>query len=216
VISRHITLDNVQAALELAEFDGTAAQQKMMPQARVNWRPPDRPGQPRLGGVLLLLYKAEDELHLVLTRRRDDLQAHAGQVSFPGGRHEAPETLQATALRETFEEIGIPAEALRILGELSSLYILPSDFEVHPFVAYYENGTQPRFVPDSREVAEIIEVPLSHLLDPSVRIEEEWELRGYPVSVPFFQINQHKVWGATAMMLSEFLERLRAVMGEIE
>jgi 8-oxo-dGTP pyrophosphatase MutT (NUDIX family) len=211
----HVTLDDVQAALQLAEFDGTAAQQKMMPQARVNLRPPERPGQPRLGGVLLLLYQAEDELYLVLTRRRDDLQAHAGQVSFPGGRHEAPETLQTTALRETFEEIGIPAASLRILGELSSLYILPSDFEVHPFVAYYENGSRPRFVPDPHEVAEIIEVPLSHLFDPSTRVEEEWELRGYPVSVPFFQVNQHKVWGATAMMLSEFLERLRRVVGEI-
>jgi 8-oxo-dGTP pyrophosphatase MutT (NUDIX family) len=209
----HVTLENVQAALQLDEFDATAAQQKMMPQARVNLRPPERPGQPRLGGVLILLYQADDELYLVLTRRRDDLQAHAGQVSFPGGRHEAPETLQATALRETYEEIGIPAEALCILGELSSLYILPSDFEVCPFVAYYQNGTRPSFKPDSREVAEIIEVPLSHLLNPSTRVEEEWELRGYPVSVPFFQVNHHKVWGATAMMLSEFLERLRRVIG---
>lgn len=204
-----ITLDDIQAALQLPDFDATAAQQRMMPQARVNRRPPERLGQPRSGGVLVLLYEANGELYIVLTRRRDDLQAHAGQVSFPGGRHEPPETLQTTALRETYEEIGIPPANVRILGELSTLYILPSDFEVQPFVGYYANGERPRFFPDPREVAEVIEVPLRHLLDPTTRVEEEWELRGYPVSVPFFRVNHHKVWGATAMMLNEFLERLR-------
>lgn len=206
-----ITLQDVQAALQLSEFDGTAAQQMMMPQARVNMRPPERLGEPRLGGVLVLLYGRDGELCLVLTRRRDDLPSHAGQVSFPGGRHEPPETLQTTALRETYEEIGIPPEKVHILGELSPLYILPSDFQVQPFVGYYVNGERPCFQPNPAEVAEIIEAPLRHLLDPATRVEEEWELRGYPVSVPFFQIEHHKVWGATAMMLSEFLERLRLV-----
>jgi 8-oxo-dGTP pyrophosphatase MutT (NUDIX family) len=148
------------------------------------------------------------QTHLVLTRRRDDLQSHAGQVSFPGGRREDGESLQTTALRETFEEVGILPTELALLGRLSSLYIPPSDYEVHPFVAWYKNG-RPLFTPQESEVAEILEVPLSHLLDPATRLEEPWEIRSYQLNVPFYLVSGHKVWGATAMMLSEFLERLR-------
>ncbi len=207
-----LTLNDVKQSLELPAFNSLAAQLKMAPTFRPNARPMQQPGQVRLGGVLILLYCLDDELHLVLTRRRDDLQAHAGQISFPGGRHEAPETLLMTALRETYEEIGVPETAVTPLGTLSHLYIPPSDFEVHPFVGWYTEGKRPNFVPDHNEVAEILEVPLRHLLNPATRQEEPWELRGQSVIVPFFAVNGHKVWGATAMMLSEFIERLRLVM----
>jgi 8-oxo-dGTP pyrophosphatase MutT (NUDIX family) len=203
-----VTLEDVQQALTLPRFDGLAAQRQMMPMPR-RGRPLAKAGQARLGGVLLLLYYQAGELCLVLTRRRDDLPSHAGQISFPGGRHEPPETLLMTALRETYEEIGVQAAELSVLGELTPLYIPPSDYEVHPFVAWYKNGRQPVFSPHTREVAEILEVPLSHLLDPATRVEETWQLHGYKVVVPFFAVQEHKVWGATAMMLSEFLARLR-------
>lgn len=183
----------------------------MMPLSRSRQRPPDKPGTPRLGGVLLLLYDHDDDIYLVLTRRRDDLQSHAGQVSLPGGRREARETLVATALRETHEEIGIPPTAVTILGHLSPLYILPSDYEVHPFVAWYKHSERPIFVPETREVAEIIDVSLGNLLDPATHQEEPWQLHGLEITVPYFAVGEHKVWGATAMMLSEFLERLRTV-----
>jgi 8-oxo-dGTP pyrophosphatase MutT (NUDIX family) len=162
-----------------------------------------------LGGVLVLLYGKNDELNLVLTRRRDDLQSHAGQISFPGGRHEDPETLLMTALRETHEEIGVPPTAVMPLGTLASLYIPPSDFEVHPFVGWYSHGERPIFTPDTGEVAEILEVPLRHLIDPATRQEEPWELRGQQVKVPYYDVQGYKVWGATAMMLSELIERLQ-------
>jgi 8-oxo-dGTP pyrophosphatase MutT (NUDIX family) len=208
----HCSLDDVRAALELPEFDGYAAQQHMMPLARARFRPDERDGTPRQGAVLLLLYCQDDELHLVLTRRRDDLNSHPGQVSLPGGRQDPPETLAETALRETEEEIAVPPETVRLLGRLTPLYISPSDFEVQPFVGIYTGDGHPAFVPNPQEVAAIIEVPLDHLLDQSLRTEELWQLRGVDVTVPFFQLDGYKVWGATAMMLSEFAERLRVAL----
>lgn len=193
----------------LTEFDGQAAQSHMQPVPRENRRPPSRPGDPRLGAVLMLLYEKERQLHLVLTRRRDDLQAHAGQISFPGGRSEPQETLKETALRETREEVGIQPAAITILGQLTSIYIFPSDFEVHPFVGWHEGA--PVFRPQPEEVAEIVETPLAALFDEQTRREELWEWRDGTLHVPFYQIGEHKVWGATAMMLSDFVERVRAV-----
>jgi 8-oxo-dGTP pyrophosphatase MutT (NUDIX family) len=158
--------------------------------------------------VLLLLFPHDDQVRFVLTRRRDNLAAHAGQISLPGGRREDGESLQETALRETYEEVGIEPQSISILGRLAPLYIPPSDFEVHPFVGWREE--RPAFVPQLSEVAEIIEAPLSDLLDDSSRREEVWERNGMSIQVPFFQINSHKVWGATAMVLSEFAERIRS------
>lgn len=208
-----ITLDIVKQALALADFDGRSAQLKMAPIIRQNLRPPGSPGQPRIGSVLILLYCLADELHLVLTRRRDDMRSHAGQISFPGGKQEPEESLTTTALRETHEEIGIIPNQLTLLGNLTPIYIMPSDFEVHPFVAWFHNGQRPIFHPAPHEVAEIIEAPLAHLLDPAARREEMWELRGQEFLIPFFAIGSHQVWGATAMMMSEFLERVRTVNG---
>ncbi len=184
----------------------------MMP----NGRPVGRMGQgaaaPRLGGVLLLLYCAGEALHLVLTKRPDYEGVHGGQVSFPGGRHEPPETLAATALRETHEELGVDPAHVELLGEMTPLFVVPSNFEVHPFVGRYTGSGRPRIVPDAREVAAVVEVPLSMLLDPSTRVLESMELRGgLRLRVPCFRVGDYRVWGATAMMLSEFLERLRYV-----
>jgi 8-oxo-dGTP pyrophosphatase MutT (NUDIX family) len=204
------TATHIQQALTLENFDPIEAQMKMAPRPRITIRTPETPGQPRQGGVLILLYEKMGQPHLVLTRRRDDLQSHAGQISFPGGRREAAETLQTTAFREAHEEVGIHPAELDFLGRLSSLYIPPSDYEVHPFVAWYKNG-RPHFTPQESEVAEILEVPLSHLLDPNTRVEESWEIRGFQLNVPFYLVSGHKVWGATAMMLSEFLARLEKV-----
>ena len=204
------TAAHIQQALTLENFDPIKAQMKMAPMPRITIRTPETPGQPRQGEVLVMLYEKMDQPHLVLTRRRDDLQSHAGQVSFPGGRREAGESLQTTAFREAYEEVGIHPAELDFLGRLSSLYIPPSDYEVHPFVAWYKNG-RPHFIPQESEVAEILEVPLSHLLDPNTRVEESWEIRGFQLNVPFYLVSGHKVWGATAMMLSEFLCRLEKV-----
>jgi 8-oxo-dGTP pyrophosphatase MutT (NUDIX family) len=204
--------DHLQRALRLTDFDVFAAQQKMMPTARPRQRPLDKPGQARQGAVLLLLYSNGNELFFPLTRRRDDLTYHAGQISLPGGRREDGEPLPATALREAQEEIGLDPTGVTILGALASIYIPPSDFEVHPFVAWQEGG-RPSFTLQADEVAEIVETPLRHLFDPASHASEDWLLPGFaqPIQVPFYLVNGYKVWGATAIILSEFVERLRRV-----
>jgi len=205
------TIQDLKKAMSLVDFDAYSAQKKMLPSARERYRHDGKPGQVRLGGVLLLIYPIDGELQLVLTRRRDDLNSHAGQMSFPGGQHEAQETLLMTALRETEEEIGISARSLEVLGELAPMYIPPSDFEVHPFVAWYCNGNRPIFSPNPSEVSEIVEVPLRHLLDPSSSSTQLWDFRGHTITVPYYAVDEYKVWGATAMMISELVERLRAL-----
>ncbi|MCA9997034.1 MAG: CoA pyrophosphatase [Anaerolineales bacterium] len=209
-----VRLEQVEAALRLAGFDTQHAHAQMAPMPRAMKRPLTLPGKPRVGGVLALLYDCHDQINVVLTRRRDDLNAHAGQISFPGGRNEPPEPLLTTALRETYEEVGIAPDVVQVLGALTPIYIPPSDYEVHPFVAWYTNGRCPTFLPAPREVAEILEVPLTHLLDPAIRQHEAREIMGHRLNVPFFAVAEHKVWGATAVMLSELVERLRVVMGE--
>jgi 8-oxo-dGTP pyrophosphatase MutT (NUDIX family) len=203
-----ISADLIRQALRLDSFDPEKAQKKMMPVPR-GVRPADKPGQPRQGGVLVLLYQQDGETFLVLTRRRDDLTAHAGQISFPGGRREDGESIEATAIREAKEEIGIDPLELELLGCLSPLYIPPTDYEVHPFVAWHLG--RPPLVRQPSEVAEILIVPLNYLLEPENQYEEPWEIRGFRVQVPYYLVDNHKVWGATAMMLSEFLERLRRI-----
>ncbi|MBK8987994.1 MAG: CoA pyrophosphatase [Chloroflexi bacterium] len=204
-------LDDIRQALGLEEFDTLAAQEKMMPFGGAGRRPPDDLSQARIGAVLLLLYWRDEAMHLVLTRRRDDLSSHAGQISFPGGQQEAAETLLAAALRETEEEIGVDGTAVTPIGQLTPIYIPPSGFMVHPFIAWYTLAQRPTFRPATTEVAEIIEVPLATLLDPATAVREPWDFRGHQVEVPYFAVQGHKVWGATAIMLSEFVERLRFV-----
>ncbi len=199
---------DVARALKSADIDAETAQKKMVPRPR-GTRSSGLAGQPREGAVLVILYQLNSATHLVLTRRRDDLNSHAGQISFPGGRRENGESLIATAVREAQEELSVNPGNLNHLGRLACLYIPPSDYEVHPFVAWHDG--RPLFIPQVGEVAEILEVPLSHLLDPATCREEVWEIRGFQVEVPYFLVGGHKVWGATAMMLSEFIDRLRTL-----
>jgi len=163
---------------------------------------------PKQGGVLLLLYPIDSYLHLVLTRRTEQVGNHKGQISLPGGAREPEDhSLLETALRETREELGIRTDQLQLLGPLTSLYIPPSNYCIHPYVAYAD--VRPDFNPEPTEVEELLEMSLNHLLDPITREEEDWHLRGRPVVVPFYRLGEHKIWGATAMVLSEFEVMLR-------
>jgi 8-oxo-dGTP pyrophosphatase MutT (NUDIX family) len=167
---------------------------------------------PRRAGVLLLLYPSgqKRELFLVLTRRTDTLPEHTGQVSLPGGGVEPGDSsVTHTALRETCEEIGVCEDGIRILGDLSAVYVEPTNYCIHPYVAYV--AERPPFRPEPAEVAELIEVPLSHLLDERNVVVEDWIVRDEPMRVPYFDIFGHRVWGATAIILSEFL----AVLGRL-
>lgn len=188
---------------------GLEAQLRMITTPRIGHRPTtDMERTCARAGVLVLIFHQAGRLYLLLTRRTDTVLHHKGQISFPGGRREPGEDVQQTALRETREELGIAAGGLRVLGLLTPLYIPPSDTCIHPVVAFSEG--RPEIRPQPAEVAEVIEVPLENLLDPAAVRCETWTLRGYPVVVPFFPFGDFKIWGATAMVLAEFLEVLRS------
>ena len=195
-----ITVEMIRQALA-RPLPGAAAQVRLSPAFRVE-QLQQPPVDTRNAGVLIVLYPHAGELYFPLTRRTDDLAAHKGQISLPGGSQEEGESLRDTALRETAEEIGVYMDASNVLGHLSTLYVQPSRFLITPYVAALT--ARPDFRVTAREVAELIEVPLAMLLDPQVVRRELWTLREIEAEVPFFQIGAHKVWGATAMVLSEF------------
>ncbi len=206
------TITDIQQALT-RPLPGVNGQKKMAPASVSNeidrWT---MPASCRLAAVMLLLYPHRANGHpanlsLALIRRPQYQGAHSGQIALPGGRRENDETLQTTALRETQEELGVSPQSLTVLGQLSALYTPPSNFCIYPFVGFSANP--PQFVPDNREVAELIEAPLQLFFDPALRQEEIWQFEKFGQRrVPFFYIFGHKVWGATAMILSEFITLL--------
>lgn len=186
---------------------GLAAQMGMSPQPRPGTERILEPSLDcRRAAVLVLFYPCDGDLCLVLTRRTDRLESHRGQISFPGGSMDPGEDEIMAAKREAMEELGVPPAAVQVLGRLSPLYIPPSGFCIYPVVAW--TPTPPAFTPSEAEVAEVLQVPIRHLLLPATRCEEMWELRGARVRVPFYAVGQHKVWGATAMVLCELLSLL--------
>jgi 8-oxo-dGTP pyrophosphatase MutT (NUDIX family) len=199
--------DHLKKALALKEFDAIRAQNMMAPRPRESVRPSEKKGSPNQGAVMLLLYNKNHKLNILLVKRQDNLSYHPGQVSFPGGKHEDKETFLETALRETYEEIGIEPDNLEVLGNLNPVYIPPSDFVVYPFASWH--NSQPVCTPCHDEVAEIIEVSINELLKKSSKSSEMRIINDSEITVPYFMIKEHKVWGATAMILSELLERFK-------
>lgn len=188
------------------ELPGRAAQYLMAPQPRASGSLPyDQPGpNARQSGVLILLYPHQDTIFLPLILRPTYNGAHSGQISFPGGgREPGDDDLVATALREAHEEIGIVVDQVTVLGQLSPLYVFVSNHLVYPTVAW--SAQRPAFYPDPKEVAQLVEAPLPALLEPANRYEEEWQLRDRMATVRFYHVQQQKIWGATAMMISELL-----------
>ena len=193
-----LTIDDIRVALK-RPLPGLAAQIKLAPEYRIASLKAEPPANARPAGVLILLYPHNGAWYFPLMKRVEDGLVHSGQISLPGGSQEAGESLRETALREASEEIGVTCD--EVIGELSTIYIPPSNFLVAPTVGCVDH--RPEFRLDSREVAELIEAPLTMLFDPNVVRREPWTLRGMQVEVPFYQIGPHKVWGATAMILSE-------------
>ena len=167
----------------------------------------------RPGAVLILLYPDGADLRLPLTVRSDRLPNHRGEVSLPGGATDPQDDgPAATALRECWEEMGVAPESVDIWGTLAPIYIPPSNFRITPVVGH--SARPPTLTPNDDEVSAVLTVTLRELLDPARVVVERWTLRGVDVQVPFFAIAGHKVWGATALILSEFVARLRRVLQE--
>jgi len=191
------------------ERPGLRSQLKMVPDPRPGDKTFEEAGDTCLrAGVLVLLYPQEDGLYLVLTRRTGQVAHHQDQISFPGGQMDEQESAVETALREATEEIGLKPDEVQVLGELTPLYIPPSNYCIYPVVA--AAAGRPQFELSPHEVAEVIEIPIRHLLDPESIKRERWNLRGTEATVPFYFFQGHKIWGATAMVLAELLDLLLA------
>ena len=163
---------------------------------------------PRPGAVVILLYPDGDDLRLPLTVRSERLPNHRGEVSLPGGATDLQDHgPAATALRECHEELGVDPAGVVVWGALAPIYIPPSNFQITPVVGFCASA--PELTVNDSEVSAVISVTLRELLDPARVIVEQWNLRGYDVRVPFFDIAGYKVWGATALVLSELVARIR-------
>ena len=192
---------------------GEPAQHKMAPISRQRTAQALKEDKaPRQGAVLLLLFPVNDVLHTVLMLRPEYEGTHSGQVSFPGGKLEPEDdSLLHTALREAEEEAAIPRNKVEVLGQLSQLYIPPSRFLVSPYVGYVD--LIPQFIPDPIEVQRLITVPLPTLLDDRIVGQKKIAVMNgaFTINSPVFTVDGETVWGATAMIISEFKELVRGL-----
>lgn len=205
-------LNNVSKIKNL-ELPGEASQFKMVPPFRQELLNKVRDKIPfaKKAAILALFYPKNDETYLVLILRKTYKGVHSAQVGFPGGKLEANETLEQAAVRETFEEVGVPQNIITVIRDLTSVYIPPSNYNVYPFLGYTEET--PNFIKQDEEVEAIIEVSLKDLLDDNSFITKNVET-SYAVSidVPAFKLQGFDVWGATAMMLSEVKDLLKQAL----
>ena len=165
--------------------------------------------EPRFAAVMMLVYPKNDVSHVVLILRNSYPGVHSSQVAFPGGKVELEDAhLEMTALRETHEEIGIHPSLINVVRSFSEIYIPPSNFVVQPFLGY--STSELSFIEQPEEVAGIIEMPLEILLDESsITAHRLSTSYATDIDVPAFVVNNHMVWGATAMMLSELKDVLK-------
>ena len=155
--------------------------------------------------VLVPLYLHRGRLHAVFTRRQDDLRRHPGEISFPGGRYDEGEAdLRATALREANEEIGLPKNAVEIIGALQPTPTIATGYAVYPFVGLIEAGR--RWTPSANEVAEVLELPLDELLSGYAR--RRLVRRGVPIRTDTYVVGVNLIWGATARILADLFDRI--------
>jgi 8-oxo-dGTP pyrophosphatase MutT (NUDIX family) len=225
-----VTFVDVVARLEdvlRRELPGPEAQARLAPVPRRDWPAGFNPARIRHAAGLLLVFpktinaraaRQENSLrasralrspfgeaHIVLTVRADTLR-HGGQVSLPGGVVEPGETHEQAALREAHEEVALSLASVRLLGALTPLDIPVSGFRLHPIVAVTD--THPRLTPADSEVAHILEIAVDDLLDSANFVRTARERDGVRYLVPLFRVGGHDVWGATAMVLAEFLAML--------
>jgi 8-oxo-dGTP pyrophosphatase MutT (NUDIX family) len=200
------TVSTLEARLRAridAGLPGLQAQLRMAPRPRPGWQPYAWPAGTRRAAALLLMFPDGPDAAIVLTVRSRALPTHAGQVSLPGGAVEPGEPLEVAALREAHEEIGLDPRLVEIVGPLTPLHIPVSGFALHPIVG--ASRDRPRFIPHAGEVERVLVVRVADLVDPG-RLHRSLRVRdGHSYDVPAFDVAGEQVWGATAMILAEFL-----------
>lgn len=169
------------------------------------------PTDARLASVVVLLYPRRGAWHLPLIVRTSTMADHAGQIALPGGAIGLHEPSRVAALRELEEELGVAASAVTVLGPLTPLYVFSSNFVIQPWLAWRRDA--PRFEPSPAEVAELLEVPLAHLLDRSHYGVHVRRHRGVELAAPHIQVRRHRIWGATGMVLAELAALIESLAG---
>lgn len=168
------------------------------------------PDNARQSAILALLYPHEGKWFVPFMRRAEDGRVHGGQVSFPGGRKEPTDPdFVHTALREAEEEIGVPKQHVEVLGPMSPIYIPPSNFMIYPKLGVV--SSRPTFIPDPKEVQEVIEVELGELLSDQIKGMHRVDVFGGNfITAPGYTVQgKHLIWGGTAMMIAEFVTIIR-------
>ncbi|MDP2525216.1 NUDIX hydrolase [Maribacter dokdonensis] len=194
---------------------GEASQYKMAPESRLEELQRINISQknPRRAGVMALFYPTNNMgTNLLLILRKTYKGVHSNQVAFPGGKEEkSDDGLLTTALRETYEEVGVAPKDITVIKEISEIFIPPSNFMVQPYIGIYRNPKP--FVKQDAEVELILEVPLSDFLDDTLVVSKKMTTSyAVDIEVPAFKLNGYIVWGATAMMMNEIKELLKQVL----
>lgn len=206
-------LTKLESTLKNVKLKGKASQIKMSP---LVGNEPYRPFEPsdtasKSAVLLLLVGDSFDNLKILFTLRSSKLPLHSNQISFPGGHCERDEDIRFTALRETFEEIGLNSKDIKILGELSKLYVPPSDTIISPVVGYLSSLKELKV--NKVEVEEVFLVDLRYFFDETKREEEIWEHKSMQIKVSLWRVHPKvPLWGATAMILSEFIDIAKEIL----
>ncbi len=203
---------NLVPQLISADLPALDAHAKMAPLERIQSKPKDNDSLPRTAAVLMLCYPKNGETHILLIVRNEYEGVHSAQIAFPGGKYEDDDIdFSVTALRETFEEVGVHPNKLEIIKSFTKVFIQPSNFVVYPFFGICRQEIN--FIPDPTEVAQIIELPITTLLDECIVVETEIPIStSSSIKLPVFKIDDHVVWGATAMMLSELKDVFKGIL----
>jgi len=202
-------IKNIESSLSTAELPGLNAQLSMAPVSRLQeLKFSNNKRVVKKSAVLILFYPENGSTKMVMIKRAVDDTVHSGQIAFPGGKFEAKDkTLAETALRETSEEVGIKPDLIKVFGQLSTLYIPPSNYDVYPFIAYTHEKP---LMKKNHEVERIIEIDIEELLTPDNTTQKTITHRfGKLVDVPCFYIQNEIIWGATAMIIGELLEVIK-------
>lgn len=200
-------INELQHRLSLP-LPGKEIQDRMAPSSRLNLSGLWSPFRPKKSAVLILVFPVNGIPNTVFIERASYDGKHSGEISLPGGKTEKTDNdIVGTALRESEEEIGIKSEDVRILGNLTPLYVPVSNFCIQPVVGAM--GYMPEFVPDPAEAKDIIVISIDDLLNPVNKQSEELKIITFKITAPYYNAHGHHIWGATAMIMSEFLEVIK-------
>lgn len=185
---------------------GEEFQNKMAPEIRFK---SEKKENPSISAVSILLYLDSNCLKTIFIKRTDYNGTHGGQIGLPGGKFEQTDSnIMETALRETEEEIGVPKNEIEILGCISELYIYASNFNVTPFVGFLKS--KPKLIPNPKEVDYILEIDLVDLFTKENKLQKDFHINDITFNCPYYKLENNEIlWGATAMIISEFEEIIK-------